>query len=548
MKVKMPDALIDAFKSGRVIPFVGSGLSSVEAAGYPSASTFARSLCSQVVTDTAGEPSKLIKLVGGDLEADRLGLDDIAEYYELFAGSDRLLEVIRGTFNNATISATTLHRDLWELPNISQIYTTNFDPLIEKGLEMSRVRAEPHVIIHPQGFEDASASDYHVFKLHGCAVRSERREDFVITKSDYLDFQTRHPLRKLKAQSELIQNVFLFMGYSLDDSDFQSLYREVRSFAGSTAQSCFAVIPDVSAAKVEYWKRLGLHILKARAEDIVTSIRTDEKLGLHTSWFEWRGKQGAREDIKQAIAQKALTSILTRPQLQRKNDKIHLTVILDSGTSTLAFAKRLKDLLDARSSLFDKVETLSVLTNCTAIINELQWVHLPEYRSKSRVLPTFSLYVLGGKLRTETQALIPPKPRGKNGGVAMARSFISACLGNMGNREQRIALVGATGVTSDGFSTNTEQEVAAKQVLIEAADQVVFLLDHSKFRIGGKCLFLSCKDARTMVETAKKAILVVTDREPPQSVTSVLKDAGIKIGLIAATDLWGDQKHEITTS
>jgi len=546
--MEIPDALIDAFKSGRVILFVGSGLSSVEAAGYPSASGFSHSLRDQVVADAAGITKKLNKLIGGDEEADKLGLDDIAEYFELFAGSDRLIDIIKTTFNNPTISATTLHRDLWELPNIRQIYTTNFDPLIEKGLEMSRVRAEPRVIIHPNAFQSIISSDYHVFKLHGCAVRSENRDDIVITKSDYMNFERRHPLSKLKAQSELMQNVFLFLGYSLADSDFQSLYREVRSFAGPTAQSCFAVIKDVFPAKVEYWKRLGLHILSASAEEAISSIKTHEKLRLHTSWFEWRSKQGAREDIKQAIAQKALSSILSNTQNVLDSEAVELTFILDSGTSTLAFARRLKDLLDKRSDLFGKVKSLRVITNCTAIADEIRWIHLLRPSSTKAGLPMFTLYVIGGKLRTETQALIPPiSSNAMDAEKKLIGDFIRACLDETSiyKRGPVIAILGATAVNSDGFSTSSEQEVDVKKALIAPADQIFFLLDHSKFRMGGKYFFLSQKDAKDLVKKSKK-IIIVTDRKPPGEVSDSLKKAGLRVGLISAKDLWAPEETEIS--
>jgi hypothetical protein len=182
----VPDALIDAFKIGKVILFAGSGLSSFDG-GYPNSAAFADELRNEVVIDTEGRSRRLEDLIGQ--ESPSLGLDDIAEYLEVFAGADRLFSVIKQRFNDATISPAGIHRDIWELPNTRHIYTTNFDPLIENGLSLSRTRAVPRVITDPQEFRDISPDDYLVFKLHGCAVRSHNRNDLVITRSDYLRFE-----------------------------------------------------------------------------------------------------------------------------------------------------------------------------------------------------------------------------------------------------------------------------------------------------------------------------------------------------------------------
>ena len=156
----------------------------------------------------------------------------------------------------------------------------------------------------------------------------------------------------------------------------------------------------------------------------------------------------------------------------------------------------------------------------------------------------FSLYVIGGKLRTETQALIPPvSANAKDAENKMISDFIRACLDETSiyKRGPVIALVGATGVTSDGFSTNSEQEVEVKKALIAPADQIFFLLDHSKFRLGGQRVFLSQKDTKDLVDQGKEIILV-TDRKPPDEVDSSLKKAGLRVGLISAKDLWASEE------
>jgi DeoR/GlpR family transcriptional regulator of sugar metabolism len=537
--VEVPDELIDAFKTGKVILFVGSGLSSFTG-GYPTAGAFGAMLRNQVVSDTDGTSRRLASLIGD--QDSHLGLTDVAEYFELFASPGRLFEVVKQTYNNKTISPASIHRDLWELPNTKHIYTTNFDPLIEDGLGLSRTRAAPRVIIDPNEFRDLTAEEYLVFKLHGCAVRSQSRADLVITRSDYLRFEGMHPLTKLKAQMELVQNVFLFLGYSLDDSTFQSLYTEIRLFAGQSgrAGSCFAVMPGVSAAKVAFWKRLGLHILNGTAQSLVRSIQDHQKLRLHTSWFEWRKKEGARDDTKQAIAQKALSDILSGVDVPKGTEHLTITLLLDSGTSTLAVARRLKDLLDRDPDSIGPIQAINILTNCTAILDTLRWIHLPtsgkkEYSADGKTrLPSLGVWVIGGKLRTETQALVTPAiaTEDKSGGTTTSR-LLESFLATMGAPSGVIALMGATAIAHDGFRTNTVEEKNVKREMINSAKTVIFLVDHSKFLEDGNSTFLSFEDAKDLKEKKDKTIIVLTDRRPPLPTAEGLKNAKIDLRVVA---------------
>ncbi len=142
MRKEIPTILINAFKEGKVILFIGSGLSISGKSGYFSSSQFSEFLLSQTITES-GNGIELGKFI---IDKTNLQLDDIAEYFEIFTSKQDLLEIIKKKFNNPTIPAFPVHKEIWELPNIKHIYTTNFDPLIEKGLSASKIRAQPMVI------------------------------------------------------------------------------------------------------------------------------------------------------------------------------------------------------------------------------------------------------------------------------------------------------------------------------------------------------------------------------------------------------------------
>jgi DeoR/GlpR family transcriptional regulator of sugar metabolism len=388
---------------------------------------------------------------------------------------------------------------------------------------------ETLVITDPDKFIDTSTNDYCVFKIHGCAVKSNERNDFVITKSDYMDFEIRHPLRKLEAQNKLIHNVFLFMGYSLNDSNFQSMYREIRRFSNSNSPSCFAVLNDVSPAKIAFWKGLGINIIQADALDIIRGIKNHSNLKLHSSWFEWRSKEGAREEDKQAIAQKTLDFIINEIKIEPESSPKCLNLILDSGTSILTFAKRIKNLLDnidASNGIFEDISCINIVTNCAAIIDTLRWVHLVEKKSS---YPIINLYIIGGKLRTETQAITITK---NTDNEDLAETNVKTILSLIDDNSPRIGILGATTVSLEGFKTNSIDEVSTKRALIECSDTIIFMVDHSKFRIGGSNVFLSLQEAKILSEIKKK-IYIFTDRPLDEITSSAFMTNNIKIELIS---------------
>jgi len=113
-------------------------------------------------------------------------LEDAAQFYEIYRKADGLYRFINETF--APIESgepRELHRKLWRLPNTRFIYTTNFDFLIEDAIE--RPKQSPRVVTEARDLRDIDESERIVFKPHGCARMSKKREAFVITRNDFLN-------------------------------------------------------------------------------------------------------------------------------------------------------------------------------------------------------------------------------------------------------------------------------------------------------------------------------------------------------------------------
>jgi DeoR family fructose operon transcriptional repressor len=116
--------------------------------------------------------------------------------------------------------------------------------------------------------------------------------------------------------------------------------------------------------------------------------------------------------------------------------------------------------------------------------------------------PTIRVIGLGGDLYPSSQAFVGPT-------TAEAAS----------RHRVRTFFLGAVAVDRRGVYVVTGLEMPAKQALTDIADQVVLLVDHSKFEAIAPVLL--CPFERLHA--------VVTDREPPQDVADELAMANVQI-------------------
>ena len=155
------------------------------------------------------------------------------------------------------------------------------------------------------------------------------------------------------------------------------------------------------------------------------------------------------------------------------------TVAIDAGTTTYALAEALPE--DFRGS---------VVTHSVPVIQ------LMLNRGSGRVVG------LGGDVLPESQAFVGPM-------TVDATSRLRV----------RILFLGAAAMDDRGVYVATDIERPTKQALINIADRVVLLADHTKFTTSAPVLLCTWDHITT----------VVTDIPPPQSVGDRLAAAGVEV-------------------
>jgi SIR2-like domain len=147
--------------------------------------------------------------------------------------------------------ATRFGEELAQIPYFNRFVTTNWDPFLERSLEI----LIPMVADRDLAFWDDMKRQ--VLKIHGCITRPY---SIVATKTDYEKCLKRNPLIFNKLREQMATKTFVFVGYSLRDSDFRQVWEGITKSLGRFAKLAYAVDPNASTEDVNYWKERGIEI------------------------------------------------------------------------------------------------------------------------------------------------------------------------------------------------------------------------------------------------------------------------------------------------
>lgn len=109
--------------------------------------------------------------------------------------------------------------------NLNQIWTTNYDTIIENTI-YRKLKIHPTVIKESKDlFTENLNSQYLIYKLNGCVSCPET---MILTKSDYLSYFKKQRLLFEMLKRQLVLDSFLFVGYSFSDNLVLNALREIK--------------------------------------------------------------------------------------------------------------------------------------------------------------------------------------------------------------------------------------------------------------------------------------------------------------------------------
>lgn len=229
--------LRDLRKEGKLLPFVGAGLSMP--LGLPSWSTLI-----DIIARQLGYDPEVFKISGNSLQ--------LAEYYVAVKGSiGPLRSEMDRLFNpdDEDIKISRAHNALarMELP---LIYTTNYDRIIERAFELNDQPC--HTVANIDDIATAPARGTQVVKFHGAFSDDD---SLVLTESSYFDRLEFESALDIKLRADILGKCILFLGYSLNDVNIRymiyKLHKLRQQVKRDTNRAASAYLITYSAGEVQ---------------------------------------------------------------------------------------------------------------------------------------------------------------------------------------------------------------------------------------------------------------------------------------------------------
>ena len=158
------------------------------------------------------------------------------------------------------------------------VCTTNFEFLLEQGYGLIPKYCRP--IIDEDQLSISNSSDgITILKLHGDLHHPNK---LVVTEEDYDRFLSKNPMLATYLANLLITRTPLFIGYSLDDTDFRQIWQVIKDRLGSLRRQAYVLKIDCSPHEKARFERRGVKVINIKGnpsdypkilEDVFTELK-----------------------------------------------------------------------------------------------------------------------------------------------------------------------------------------------------------------------------------------------------------------------------------
>lgn len=275
--MNVPRELPQLYSSGRIIPFIGAGVSrSVRwtSEGRTRQGPSWRELVDEAARQLGFKIPALIRTRGTDLQ--------ILEYFKLVKGDIAPLTnwlLVNMQAPDDAIKHSPILSALAALDRCQLYYTTNYDNFLERALDM--VNRNPCTVATEKDIGSNNVDRPQVVKFHGDLDNPSR---LVVTESDYetrLAFTTAMDLR---LRSDILGRAVVFLGYSFRDPNVAYLFRLVNEHfrnlaANPTGRRAYIVVADPSDFETRLYRARNIEVIGVSggdtlAQEIAGVLRT----------------------------------------------------------------------------------------------------------------------------------------------------------------------------------------------------------------------------------------------------------------------------------
>ena len=229
----------EASENNKLIVFVGAGVSANS--GMPT--------WSELIEDMAGE------LGGFDSEKPQDLYLKIPQYYFNERGEKEYFDKLNEVFFQKKYKPNFIHKEIFKLKP-SHIITTNYDTLLEE----SAISEGQFYHTVKQDLDLAyNTLNKTIIKMHG----DFENRNIVLKEDDYLNYSFNFTLIENYIKSLIATNTVLFIGYSVNDANFNLIFQWVKSILKNHFQPAYLIESSKQYLRMEheYYKNRGINIL-----------------------------------------------------------------------------------------------------------------------------------------------------------------------------------------------------------------------------------------------------------------------------------------------
>lgn len=247
--------LRDHYAEGNVVAFVGAGTSLPS--GLPSW---------RVLLDRLLEHARIEELISPAADAEIVDYIKHGYYIDAMSalrhpmGNVEFSSFIRRELNDRDIEPSPLAHALAHLHGrLRAVLTTNIDRLLERAFPQSW-----SPLVRPTG--DLAQQRNVIVKLHGTLDGPDK---WIFTREQYEDAYYNHPTYRSYFSTMLHAYHMMFVGYGLDDGDFNQLLASIRATSRNQPPRHFAFI-DAASIRPDRRRKLqdaGIRIISYRVQD-----------------------------------------------------------------------------------------------------------------------------------------------------------------------------------------------------------------------------------------------------------------------------------------
>ncbi len=182
----------------------------------------------------------------------------IAQLYKEKFSEETFIEKVAKAIPDAEHLPSDLHKKLFALP-WNEVITTNQDTLIERTYNELGIKYG--AIINDNDIARISRFlNKRIIKLHGTI---NEPESIIFSENDYLNYKSKNPLLDLVTKSIFAQNTVVFIGFSMNDPNFKSIYNWVSEVLDHQYQiKSYAIMKShIEPVEKKYWRRRNIEIV-----------------------------------------------------------------------------------------------------------------------------------------------------------------------------------------------------------------------------------------------------------------------------------------------